>query len=242
MMSLVPILSGIALILFGLRFLRKGLEWTFGSQVDRALSRLAQRPARVILTGLGLGLAIPSSTSMSALLLEPLRPGRLTAPVEAIGDIVDKNRSELVLKKIRSKMAFSREGGQDLKDFFAKVRENLLIGQADFQSQDDKLAAQLLRHKEWLNNYHRALADRHLARLTAGLKESHETSAVHLDLLANLKRINSCLSHIAYATLLSRPAAGGRVVPAAGRHVGWRRDSSLPQQEGPPGHLAEPHA
>jgi phosphate:Na+ symporter len=138
---------------------------------------------------------------------EQMRQLRFMSEAEAIGDIVDKNLSELVLKKIRSGADFSKEGWQDLQDLFVKVRENLLIAETAFQTRDRKLAAQLLRHKEWLNNHHRRLADRHLARLTAGLKESYATSAIHLDLLANLKRINSCLSHIAYSILANTPAA-----------------------------------
>jgi phosphate:Na+ symporter len=132
---------------------------------------------------------------------EQMRQLRFLSEIEAIGDIVDKNISELVLKKLRLRMSFSGEGWHDLQEFFRRVQENLIIAETAFTTRDRKLAAQLLRHKEWINEHHRRLADRHLARLTAGAFESQETSAVHLDLLANLQRINSCLSHVAYAVL-----------------------------------------
>jgi phosphate:Na+ symporter len=74
---------------------------------------------------------------------------------------------------------------------------------------DRKLAAQLLRHKEWLNRHQRELADRHLAHLAAGGVGNPEISAVHLDLLANLKRINSCLSYVAYAVLFDSQVSAG---------------------------------
>lgn len=146
---------------------------------------------------------------------EQMRQFRFISEAEAIGDIVDKNLSELVLKKIRSGSDFSKEGWQDLQDLFVKVRENLLIAETAFQTRDRKLAAQLLRHKEWLNNHHRCLTDRHLTRLTAGLKESYATSAIHLDLLANLKRINSCLSQIAYSILANTPPSSSSAGPSA---------------------------
>jgi phosphate:Na+ symporter len=138
---------------------------------------------------------------------EQMRQLRFLSEIEAIGDIVDKNLSELVLKKLRLRMNFSDEGWQDLQGFYRRVQENLVIAETAFTTRDRKLAAQLLRHKEWINEHRRQLADRHLARLTAGAVENQEVSAVHLDLLANLKRINSCLSHVAYAVLADGPVA-----------------------------------
>jgi Na+/phosphate symporter len=41
--------------------------------------------------------------------------------------------------------------------------------------------------------------------LRAGLQQSHETSAIHLDLLTHLHRINSCISHVGQAILLQQP-------------------------------------
>ena len=83
-----------------------------------------------------------------------------------------------------------------------------------FTTSDSTLAQQLLRHKERVDRYGRDLRDRHFARLNAGLAEAHETSAIYLDLLTHLKRINSCVTHVAYATLkdtksAQTPAAGG---------------------------------
>jgi phosphate:Na+ symporter len=143
---------------------------------------------------------------------EHMRQLRFLSEIEAIGDIVDKNLCELVLKKLHARLTFPEAGWRDLKSFFAKVQENMLIAETAFQTRDPKLAAQLLRHKEWLNRRYRQLSDRQLARLAAGSGETPETTAVHLDLLANLKRINSCLSHVAYAV----PPTGtaGKVGPA----------------------------
>ena len=76
-----------------------------------------------------------------------------------------------------------------------------MIAETAFTTRDRGLAQQLLRHKERIDQYERELRDRHFARLNAGLVESHETSAIHLDLLTHLKRINSCVSHVAYAIL-----------------------------------------
>lgn len=41
----------------------------------------------------------------------------------------------------------------------------------------------------------------HFVRLRAGQKQSFESSAVHLDILTHLKRINSGVTHVAYGVL-----------------------------------------
>ncbi|MHC4415743.1 MAG: Na/Pi cotransporter family protein [Planctomycetota bacterium] len=132
---------------------------------------------------------------------EQMRQLRYLTELETIGDIIDKNMSELALKKIRIGAQFSREGAEELRDFYDKVTENMVIAETAFTTRDRALAQQLLRHKQRIDHYERELRDRHFARLNAGLVESHETSAIHLDLLTHLKRVNSCVSHVAYAIL-----------------------------------------
>jgi phosphate:Na+ symporter len=132
---------------------------------------------------------------------EQIRQLQYLTELETVGDIIDKNLSELVLKKIRLKARFTPEGERELDDFYRKVAENQVIADTAFTTRDRRLAEQLLRHKEHLNRYEQLLRDRHFARLNAGLAEAHETSAIHLDLLTHLKRINSCVTHVAYNIL-----------------------------------------
>jgi len=88
-----------------------------------------------------------------------------------------------------------------LDGYFQKVLENFEIAISAFASQDKMLAEQLLRHKHHMNELERDLRNRHFRRLQEGLKESFETSAVHLDVLTNLKAINSHLTAVAYPIL-----------------------------------------
>ena len=132
---------------------------------------------------------------------EPMRQLRYLAELETIGDIIDRNITELVIKKVRLGAEFSSQGAEELDQFYRMVVENLDIAITAFATQDENLAHQLLRHKERLNGYERELRDRHFSRLNSGLMESHETSSIHLDLLTHLKRINSAVTHVAYAIL-----------------------------------------
>jgi len=137
----------------------------------------------------------------SSELTEQMRQLRYASELETIGDILDKNISQLVLKKIRLGLQFSEEGWDELDNFAKKVRENMIIAETAFHTRSETLAKQLLRHKGKLGIQYRDLRDHHLERLNARLMQSHETSAIHLDLLTHLKRINSCVSPIAYAVL-----------------------------------------
>ena len=126
--------------------------------------------------------------------------------LESIGDIIDKNLVELAKKKLTLKVQFSKDGWVELDDFFQKVRENFEIAVSAFASQDHALAEKLLRHKHHINERERELRNRHFHRLHEGLAESVETSAIHLDVLTNLKHINSHLTAVAYPILEAKAA------------------------------------
>ncbi len=132
---------------------------------------------------------------------EQMRQLNVLSEIETIGDIIDKNLCELVAKKVKMNLAFSEQGWEELNEFYQMVLENMVIAETAFQLHDPLMAQKLLRHKEHINNYERQLRERHFGRLNKGMAESHETSAIHLDLLTHLKRINSCVSHVAYSIL-----------------------------------------
>lgn len=121
--------------------------------------------------------------------------------LETVGDIIDKNLVELAKKKVATRVEFSKEGGDELERFFQQVLENFEIAVAAFASQDRVLAEKLLRHKQFIATQEPELRTRHFSRLRAGLSESFETSAIHLDLLTYLKHINSHLTGVAYPIL-----------------------------------------
>lgn len=134
---------------------------------------------------------------------EQMRQLRYLSELETIGDIIDKNLSEIVIKKARQGLRFSDEGMKELDEFFNMVMENLLIADTAFTTRDRALAQQLMRHKERINELEREMRDRHFQRLNTGQFESQQSSSIHLDALAYLKRINSHVSHVAYSILLS---------------------------------------
>jgi phosphate:Na+ symporter len=132
---------------------------------------------------------------------------RYLTELETIGDVIDKNLAELVIKRAKLQVDFSSDGWKELDDFYHKVAENVLIAETAFTTRDQILAQRLLRHKDRLGELERELRDRHFGRLRSGLQQTHESSAIHLDLLTHLKRINSCVTHVAYAIVQTEGGA-----------------------------------
>jgi phosphate:Na+ symporter len=123
------------------------------------------------------------------------------ANLEEIGDVVEKNLMELAEKKLRGGHSFSQQGWGEIRDVFAKVIENLELALSALAAQDASIAEKVIRHKTSINLLERRLRQTHIQRLHEGLRESIDTSSLHLDLLANLKRANSLAAGIAYAVL-----------------------------------------
>ncbi len=124
-----------------------------------------------------------------------------TTNLEHVGDVIDKNLMELANKKIKNKSAFSSEGEKELMDFHDRVLANFDLALNIFMTPDRNLARKLLREKAEMRDLERTLAERHFQRVGAGRAESIDTSALHLDILRDLKRINSHLTSVAYPIL-----------------------------------------
>ncbi len=132
---------------------------------------------------------------------EVMRQLRYLNELETIGDVIDKCLADAAIKRAERQIRFSDEGWRELDELYQKVRENVLIAENAFHSRDVELARQLLRHQEQITEQERLLRDRHFDRLRDGSPTTHESSAIHLELLTHLERINSCVTHVAHAIL-----------------------------------------
>jgi len=121
--------------------------------------------------------------------------------LEHIGDIIDKNLMELAQKKIKRKLAFSKQGAAELEAFHQEVIGNLKLAFSVFMSGDVKIARQLIAEKATLRTAELAAAESHLERLRERRPESIESSSLHLDVLRDLKRIHSHICSVAYPVL-----------------------------------------
>ena len=79
MMVFFQIAGGIALTIFGVRFLRKGLDRLFGGHLITWLSHMTQRRWKAFASGMVVGTLAPSSTALALITLQMLNAGQLTA-------------------------------------------------------------------------------------------------------------------------------------------------------------------
>lgn len=122
----------------------------------------------------------------------------LTGDLETIGDIIDRNLMELAKKKIYKGLRFSERGQMEIKELHEQVTKNFEHVILAFASQDVELARQVIQKKTVITQMERELRAAHIERLREGLPESIETSAIHLDILTNLVRINHHITSMAY--------------------------------------------
>lgn len=121
--------------------------------------------------------------------------------LEHIGDVISKDIMGHAGKKIEQQLVFSESGLQDIRDLHRETVKTLETAIAALAAGDRTLAAQALARKDEVHAMERGLYKKHLDRLAQGYKESQETSAIHLDLLSDLERINFHASQIGAAVL-----------------------------------------
>ncbi|MGQ9811344.1 MAG: Na/Pi symporter [bacterium] len=121
--------------------------------------------------------------------------------LELIGDIVSKSLMDLALKKIMVSPRFSREALERINQYHREVQRTFQMAISAFASQDKNLAEEVVRRKSEVNKLERELHKEHLGLLHGSREEVVETSTIYLDVINDLKRVNSLASGIAYAVL-----------------------------------------
>jgi phosphate:Na+ symporter len=124
--------------------------------------------------------------------------------VEHAGDIVESNLMALAAKRLKRGLAFSVEGQGEIRAMLERLAGNVHTAAAVFMTDDPRAARSLLGEKEVFRDLEARATEAHFARIRAGRVESVETSALHLDVLRDLKRINAHIAAAAYAVLEKR--------------------------------------
>lgn len=125
----------------------------------------------------------------------------LTINLEHVGDVIERILTDIKDKKIAHKLSFSEAGMAELANLHTKLVANLRLGLSVFLTGDVKSAQMLLAEKEKFSNLERSYASQHLDRLADQSVQSIETSSLHLDIISDMRRINSFFCSTAYAIL-----------------------------------------
>jgi phosphate:Na+ symporter len=129
-----------------------------------------------------------------------------TINMEQIGDIIERILLDIEDKKIKKGRSFSDAGMAEICELHARLVDNLRLGMSVFLNGTLRDAQKLLEEKARFRDLERAYAGTHLTRLAENTVQSIETSSLHLDLISDLKRINSHICSIAYPILDSAGA------------------------------------
>lgn len=121
--------------------------------------------------------------------------------LEHVGDTIEKSLMDIASKKIKCNEKFSDEGWQEIKNFHALVLDNMKLAQTIFLSEDPSLARKLIDNKKDIREAEASTSSHHFARLRQGLPETIATSALHIDIIRDYRRINSYITTVAYSIL-----------------------------------------
>ena len=129
-----------------------------------------------------------------------------TINMEQIGDIIERVLQDIEDKKIRKSRRFSDAGMAEICHLHEHLVSNLRLGMSVFLDRHARDAKKLLEEKARFRDLEHEYAASHIARLRENTPQSIETSSLHLDLISELKRINSHICSIAYPILESAGA------------------------------------
>ena len=129
-----------------------------------------------------------------------------TINMEQIGDIIERVLQDIEDKLIKKSRSFSEAGMAEIVHLHERLLSNLRLAMSVFLDGHVRDAKRLLEEKAHFRDLEHEYAANHIARLRDNTAQSIETSSLHLDLISELKRINSHICGVAYPILESAGA------------------------------------
>jgi phosphate:Na+ symporter len=123
----------------------------------------------------------------------------ISADIEEIGDIIDKNIVAISRKKLENKLWFSDAGWQDIIELHGNVLLHFSEVITALRDWDVSLAAHVIEDKHTLSRRVFELRRKHIERINQGVQATIDTASIHQDLIDQLKHINSHTASIAAA-------------------------------------------
>jgi phosphate:Na+ symporter len=125
----------------------------------------------------------------------------LAINLELASGLIERMLRKVQQQKTAQRRSFSDIGLEELTGLHEQLIANLRLGLSVFLSGDPESARQLLREKRRFRAQERRLAHAHVSRLQRKIVQSIETSSLHLELIADMKRLNSLFCSSAYVVL-----------------------------------------
>jgi phosphate:Na+ symporter len=113
--------------------------------------------------------------------------------LEQAGDIVERNLLGAAGKRLKRGLTFSRDGQEELLGLIDRVMANVRSAASLLMTADQRAARILAEEKEAFRQMEIAAITAHFDRLREGRIDTAETSSLHLDVLRDLKQVNTHL-------------------------------------------------
>ncbi|WP_223544845.1 Na/Pi cotransporter family protein [Pseudomonas sp. A-B-19] len=125
----------------------------------------------------------------------------LAINLKLASDLIERMLRKVQQQKTSQRRSFSEVGLGELTGLHTQLISSLRLGMSVFLSGDPESARQLVREKRRFRAQERRLAHAHVSRLHRKIVQSIETSSLHLELIADMKRLNSLFCSSAYVVL-----------------------------------------
>lgn len=131
--------------------------------------------------------------------------------IEQAGDVVDRNLLPHASKRLKRGLVFSKEGEEGLAALMDRLVVNLRTAATVFMTEDPRAARLLAEEKTAFRDAETAATQAHFDRMRAGRLDAIEVSALYLDLLRDVKLVNSHIVAAAAYPVLER---SGELLPS----------------------------
>ena len=144
---------------------------------------------------------------------------RFATNMEYAGDVIDRNLLGLVSKKLKRGLIFSPDCQAELLGVIHRLIGNVRASASLLLLEDTRMARLLAAEKQEFRAIEAHATEAHFASLRASLRsglrsgrtDNAETDSLHLDMLRDLKRVNT---HLVAATAYSVLESKGELLPS----------------------------
>lgn len=124
-----------------------------------------------------------------------------TTNLEHAGDTIERSLLDTIRDKIKSRGTFSEAGFKELMDAYKFVGDTIHLATKVFMEKGVTDARALIRRKERFRKIEHDSTAKHLDRLRSRKPETVATTSFHIDIMRDLKRINSLFASCGYPLL-----------------------------------------
>lgn len=134
-----------------------------------------------------------------------------TMSLEQAGDVIDRNLLPHAAKRLKRGLVFTKDEQADLIEMIERLQSNLQAASALFMTEDARIARTLAEEKVAFREAELQATLAHFERLRNGQLDAVQASALHLDLLRDMKLVNSHIVAAAAYPVLERE---GELLPS----------------------------